>query len=75
VLKECAPYIVARIDELQVQVVATTVQGGVCRAREQALRKLARCAEEGHIPDPVEKWLTTIELPLPRHAEEAHGGV
>jgi hypothetical protein len=74
VLRECEPYVVARIEELQVQVVASSVQGGVGVARKQALRALATYAEEGRIPDPVEKWLATIELPLPG-PEEARGGV
>jgi hypothetical protein len=75
VLKECEPYVIARIDELEVQVVASSVQGGVGVAREQALHRLARYAKEGYIPDPVEKWLATIELPLPRGPQEARGGV
>jgi hypothetical protein len=74
VLMRCEPYVVARIDELRVAVVASTVQGGVGAASEQALRKLARCAEKGYVPDPVEKWLATIELPRPS-SEEARGGV
>jgi hypothetical protein len=65
VLTRCDPHVIASIDELQVQVVAHSMQAGTLLAGKQARRRLARYAMEGRVPEPVEKRLGVVEFPIP----------
>lgn len=66
VLTRSGRYVLARVEELDLEVPGRSVSDALWVARQRALRVLARYEEEGwSIPPPVEKMLATIELPVP----------